>query len=154
MSGLPALAVVFCAVVLTAGILVVMMSAHRPQEGWWAMLRGIFTDEAASSEFASSDSTSARSGAAGRQAGRARREPREEWDDDEATLADLLADAESGPGYLTVPQRYEDRFDARMEDFVARQRQKARDHDRQREDQPTPAPTGAPIENAMERSPR
>lgn len=43
-----------------------------------------------------------------------------------------MADAESGPGYLTVPQRYEERFDARLEEFVARQRQKARERDLER----------------------
>lgn len=120
MSAVAATLVVLFAVVIAAGTVAVMLVSARPEAGYRAWLRDALRPDAG-----------------GRDRGHDPRpmgavaEMRDAAEGETVGLDDLLRDAERSDGYLTVPQRYEDRFELLTEGLAARQRALA---DRRRDD--------------------
>ncbi|PWD50101.1 hypothetical protein C8046_04880 [Serinibacter arcticus] len=106
MPAYSAVWVAVVAVLLAAGLLVMMMASRRPEGGYVARVRELLSS--------SRTATGPRTGVVA--------EHRDAADGDTVGLDDLFAAAESSHGYLTVPQRYETRFEELTEGLMARQR--------------------------------
>jgi hypothetical protein len=112
--------VVLLAVVVAAGIVAAMLVSARPEAGYLAWLREAVRPGEGASQPAD-----------GERGLGAVAEMRDAAEGETVGLADLLRDAERSDGYLTVPQRYEERFEVLTEGLAARQRSLA---DRRRSD--------------------
>jgi hypothetical protein len=99
--------VVLLAIVIAAAIVVVMLIHARPEAGYRAWLLAAIRP--------------GDDGAEARRMG-AVAELRDAAEGETVGLDDLLRDAERSDGYLTVPQRYEERFEVLTEGLAARQR--------------------------------
>jgi len=99
--------VVLLAVVIAAAIVVVMLVHARPDAGYRVWLRSALRPGDGGDD--------------GRRMG-AVAELRDAAEGETVGLDDLWRDAERSDGYLTVPQRYEDRFEVITEGLAARQR--------------------------------
>ncbi|TGO05957.1 hypothetical protein [Serinibacter arcticus] len=122
MPAVAATLVVLFAVVIAAGTVAVMLVSARPEAGYRAWLRDVLRPGA----DAGGRDRSHHSRPMGAVA-----EMRDAAEGETVGLDDLLRDAERSDGYLTVPQRYEDRFEVLTEGLAARQRALA---DRRRDD--------------------
>lgn len=104
MPAYSAVWVVLVAVLLAAGLLVMMMASRRPEGGYLARLRDVL----------GARETGGDNGAVA--------EMRQAADGETVGLADLLDGAEDAGGYLAVPERYEARFEELTEGLMTRQR--------------------------------
>ncbi|WP_284250583.1 hypothetical protein [Litorihabitans aurantiacus] len=103
------------AVLLAAGLLVAMILARRPEAGYRTWLRETMRP------LEGGDASAARPGR-DRLSGGAVTEMRDAAEGEVVGLSDLLREGEPDHGYLTVPQRYEDRFEELTVAIGARQR--------------------------------
>ena len=100
---------VVIAVLLAGGLLVMMVATRRPEEGYGTRMREIFSStrgERAPGESSGSVVSELREAAAGEAGG----------------IEDLFANADYADAYVTVPERYEERFDESMTALMDRQR--------------------------------
>lgn len=109
MPAYSAVWMVVVAVVLAGGLLAMMVATRRPEEGYGSRLREIFTStrgERVPGESSGSVVSELREAAAAESGG----------------IEDLFANADYADAYVTVPERYEERFDERMTALAGRQR--------------------------------
>ena len=109
MPAYSAVWMVVIAVLLAGGLLVMMVATRRPEEGYGTRMREIFSStrgERAPGESSGSVVSELREAAAGEAGG----------------IEDLFANADYADAYVTVPERYEERFDESMTALMDRQR--------------------------------
>ena len=109
MPAYSAVWMVVIAVLLAGGLLVMMVATRRPEEGYGTRMREIFSStrgERAPGESSGSVVSELSEAAAGEAGG----------------IEDLFANADDADAYVTVPERYEERFDKSRTALMDRQR--------------------------------